>query len=144
MTRTGVTAVTSFVLPQIYGKEGGWGLQKETQLESGGKAAGDRAWCHSPCFVPLMGAGWAKTLLQGRCFCAGVLGEAGVRGGTKGAGGGQGLPPQPHTLGIWTRRASCGAGALRLLEHIGVPVMEAQQNQGLPPALGGERTQHLL
>lgn len=97
-----------------------------------------------PLFCPFDGCWMGKDTATGQMLCAGVLGEAGVRGGTKGAGGGQGLPPQPHTLGIWTRRASCGAGALRLLEHIGVPVMEAQQNQGLPPALVGERTQHLL
>ena len=136
-------------------EERGWGLQwrggKETQRGEGSEGQG---LVPQPLFWPFDGCWMGKDppgAVGVDALCK-DSGEAGVRGGTRGAGGGQGFPPQPHASRIWSGRGSCGAGALRLWEHPGdggsgnwrFLVMEGQQSQGLPPALVGERTQELL
>lgn len=73
---------------------------KETQPERGGKAVGDRAWCHSPWFVPLTGAGWVKTYC---CYGGFVQGFGEGKRGTRGVGVGRGFLPNSTLWGFGPR-----------------------------------------
>lgn len=88
----------SFVLPQIYGKKraGDCSGGKETVGERG-EGSGGEGLVSQPLFCPFDGCWMGKDppVLWGQVLCVGIWGGRHVRW-DQGAGGEQGLPPQPQ------------------------------------------------